>query len=133
MGAFSIRRTPFYANDFQVTFENGIHPLDLATWLEMGIMVQGSFPDIKVVIDDIHTDGNSVILAIHFKATFTHPLDLSVLGLGVIPATGAPVKFLINTNRFSFEGDKIERMYNMDIGPYTGVSGFLKDVSVPIS
>ena len=96
-------------------------------------MVQGSFPDIKVVIDDIHTDGNSVILAIHFKATFTHPLDLSVLGLGVIPATGAPVKFLINTNRFSFEGDKIERMYNMDIGPYTGVSGFLKDVSVPIS
>jgi predicted ester cyclase len=122
------QRMPFYTGDFQVTFESGDPPIDLATWFGMGAMVQGSFPDIKEIIDDIHEEGEDVILVSHFDGTFANSLDMSAMGMGVIPATGAPVKFPTNKNRFSFEGDKIAHMHNLDTGPEAGFAGFLKAV-----
>jgi len=48
--------------------------------------------------------------------------------MAFLPATGAKVKFPTNKNRFSFEGDKIAHMHNIDTGPDAGFTGFLKAV-----
>ena len=124
----SDQRMPYYTSDFQVTFESGDPPIDLTTWFGMAAMMQGSFPDIKEVIDEIHEEGDSVILVSHFDGTFTKPLDMSAMGMGVIPATGAPVKFPSSTNRFSFEGEKIAHMHSLDTGPEAGIAGFMKAI-----
>lgn len=122
------QKAPHYTVGFQVSFESGGPPIDLATWLGMAALIQGSFPDIKEIIDDIHEEGEDVILVSHFDGTFANPLDMSAMGMGVIPATGAPVKFPTNNSRFSFEGDKIAHLHSMDTGPDAGIAGFLKAV-----
>ncbi|NIO13348.1 MAG: hypothetical protein GTO31_05630, partial [Xanthomonadales bacterium] len=89
--------------------------------------------DIEYVIEDIREEGEGVRVVGRFAGTFTNDLDLSIMNLGVIPATGAPVDFPTSTSQVSFEGGKISRSHDTDTGPDAGVAGFLKALGVDMS
>ena len=121
------------SDDFQGTDSVGGPPFDKAGWIGMGQMFKNSFPDIKVVIEDIHEEGDNVLVTSHFTGTFSKDFDLSAMGMGVIPASGEAVKFPSRTNRISFEGDKVSRSHGIDTGPEAGFPGLLKAFGVTAS
>jgi len=46
--------------------------------------------------------------------------------MGVIPATGAVVRFPTRTLHVSFDGDQISGIHDADAGPDAGLPGILK-------
>lgn len=119
------------SDNFQGTDEVGGPPFDKAGWIGMGQMFKHSFPDIKVVIEDVHEHGDKVRFTSHFTGTFTNDFDLSAMGMGVIPASGEMVTFPSSTSEISFDGDKVTGTHNLDTGPEAGFPGLLKALGVP--
>jgi predicted ester cyclase len=119
-----------YTDDFQATNSVGEPPFDKNTWLGMEELLMGSFPDFDFVIDEIEEDSDGVWLTGHFAGTFTKDLDLTAMGVGVIPASGKKVTWPNSRNLISFEGDKISRWHTLDTGPDAGMSGFLRPLGV---
>jgi hypothetical protein len=120
------RSEQYLSDDFQGTDSVGGPAFDKAGWVGMGQMFKGSLPDIKVVIDDIREEGDSVMVTSHFTGTFTNDFDLTALGMGVIPANGEMVTFPSSTAEISFNGEKITRFHNTDTGPEAGLPGLMK-------
>jgi hypothetical protein len=118
------------ADSFQSTDEAGSPPFDKDTWFGMGQMLQASFPDLENVIDDIREEGEDVSVTSHFVGTFANDLDLSAVGLGVIPASGKKVTWPPGTSLVTLEGGKITRIHNTETGPDAGMAGFLKVLGV---
>jgi hypothetical protein len=121
------------AEDFQATDAVGGPPYDKAGWVGMGQVIKNSFPDIKVVVEEIHEEGDSVMVTSYFTGTFSNDFDLSAAGMSVIPASGEMVRFPSSTNQISFMGDKISRIHSTDIGPDAGLPGMLKALGVKVS
>jgi predicted ester cyclase len=122
----------YYADDFLYTDAQGGPPQDRDTWLSMGKLMRSAFPDLSLVIDDIREEGDDVVVTGHFAGTFTNDFDVSPLGMGVVPATGKAYDFPPATNRVSFDGDKIAKMYGLDAGPDAGIAGFAKTLGVSL-
>ncbi len=120
----------YLSDDFQGTDSVSGPPFDKAGWIGMGQMFKNSFPDIKVVIEEIHEESDSVMLTSHFTGTFKKDFDLSAMGMGVIPASGEAVKFPSSTSKISFDGDKVSRTHNTDTGPEAGFPGLLQALGV---
>lgn len=118
------------SDDFKGTDAVGGPPFDKAGWIGMGQMFKHSFPDIEVVIDDIHEHGDKVMLTSHFTGTFTNDFDLSAMGMGVVPASGKTVTFPTSTSEISFDGDKVSGTHNLETGPEAGFPGLLKALGV---
>lgn len=123
-------KASLYTDDFQSTNSMGQPPLDKNTWLGMEALLTGSFPDLEFVVEELAEDGDGVQLAGYFTGTFTNDLDLSVMGIGVIPASGEKINWPTNHNLITFDGDKIVQWHGLDTGPDAGFSGFLKALGV---
>lgn len=106
----------YYTDDFMSIDPSGGPGADRKTWIGMGSIFKASVPDIAYDFDDIHQDGEDLIVSGSFTGTFTHDLDLSALNQGVIKATGKPFKIGPGTSRVSFRGDKISRNLQMNGG-----------------
>lgn len=116
----------YLSDDFQGTDSVGGPAFDKAGWVGMGQMFKGSLPDIKIVIDDIHEEGDSVMVTSRIKGTFTNDFDLSSMGMGIIPATGKMVEFPASTTKVSFNGDRVSIFHNTETGPNAGLPGMMK-------
>jgi predicted ester cyclase len=123
----------YLSDDFQGTDSVGGPPFDKAGWIGMGQMFKGSLPDINVLIDDIHEDGDSVMVTSHFTGTFTNDFDLSAMGMGIIPASGDFVEFPTSKAKISFIGDKVSKFHDMDTGPDAGMPGLMKALGVTVN
>lgn len=120
----------WFSDDFQWTDELGSPPMDKDSFIGMGMLLQSAFPDIALIIDDIREEGDTVVVKSHNSGTFVNDLDLSSLGLGVVPATGKALDFPAQRDRVSFDGDKISEMHNLETGPQAGIAGLLKTLGV---
>jgi predicted ester cyclase len=119
-------RVAYFSDDFQWTDELGSPPIDRSSWLSMDQLMKSAFPDLSYVIEGIREDGDGVVVTSHFSGTFSNDLDLSSMGLGVIPATGKAFVTPAQRDRVSFDGDKISEIHNQETGPDAGMAGFLK-------
>jgi predicted ester cyclase len=119
-------KTSHLSDDFQSTDALGSPPMDRSSWIAMGQPMESAFPDINYIIEDIREEGDGVAITGRFSGTFTSDFDLSVMGMGVIPATGAAVDFPSSTLQLSFDGDKISRVHNPSTEPDAGIAGWLK-------
>jgi predicted ester cyclase len=115
----------YISDDYQFVDSVGGPPMGIEAWFGMGQLMKASIPDIDFTIDEIHQEGEDVILTGHFSGTFKHDLDLSAMNMGVIPATGKAIDIPGGTSRISFSGDKISKNQNLDTGPNAGLAGFL--------
>ena len=130
LGSSNPNKAAVYADNFQVTNSVGEPPMDKSTWLGMEPLVLASFPDMEYVIEEIKEEGDGVRLTGHFTGTFTNDLDLSAMGMEVIPASGKKITWPNASELISVEDDKITRWHILDTGPDAGMAGFLRALGV---
>jgi predicted ester cyclase len=118
------------SDEFQWTDAMGSPPMDKNAWIGMGQLMEAAFPDLSYVIKDVREKGDGVAVTGHFSGTFTNDFDLSAMGMGVVPATGAAVEFPTSTIQVSVDGGKISKIHDPSTGPDAGTPGFLKALGV---
>jgi hypothetical protein len=116
----------YLSDDFQWTDELGNPPMDKGSFRAMAQPLQSAVPDLSIVIEDIREDGDDVVVTSHYVGTFTNDLDLSAVGMGIVPATGKALVLPSQRDRVSFDGDKISEIHNLETGPDAGMAGFIK-------
>jgi predicted ester cyclase len=119
-------RIRLWSEDFQRTDVLGNPPMDWASWQAMNGLMRSAFPDLGLVIEDIREEGDDVVVTTRFTGTFINDLDLSFMGMGIVPATGKAVNFPTGTDRISFDNGKIQKLHGLDTGPDSGFVGFFK-------
>lgn len=118
----------YLADEFQVLDQDGNVQMNKEAYVGMGQMLMAAFSDFRGVVDDVYQEGDSVILRSHFEGTHNGDLDLSAMGMGVIPASGKRIVWPVSQSRWEFEGDQIVSIQNMDDAG--GVGGFLAPLGV---
>ena len=116
----------YLSDDFRWTDALGNPPMDKVAFLAMAQPLQSAFPDLSIVIEDIREDGDEAVVTSHYVGTFRNDLDLSSVGMGVLPATRKAIVFPSQRDRVSFDGDKISEIHNLETGLDAGIAGFIK-------
>ena len=97
----------FFSDDYQGFNKEDKVISDKASYVGMIQLVFNAFKDFKGVVHDISEENGNVILTFHFEGTHTGALDLSAMGMGVIPASGKRVVTPESKTMFMVEGDQI--------------------------
>lgn len=108
----------YLSDDFHTTDPDGNVELTKDGFVGMGRMMLTSFTDYTWVTADIREEGDQVIFSGHFEGTHTSDLDLSAMGLGVVPASGKKIVWPEASMKLTVEGDKIVKME-----PHGGAAG----------
>jgi predicted ester cyclase len=116
------------SDDFQSVDRDGNVLMDKEGFLGMNRTMVAALPDIKWVRSDIREEGDSVIMSGHFEGTFTSDLDLSAMGMGVIPASGKEIVWPKMSVKYEVEGEKIVR--EQSYGDVSGFEDFLAPLGV---
>ena len=116
----------YLSDDFQSLDRDGNVEMDKQGYLAMNRTLLAALPNIKWVPNDFHEEGDSVIMSGHFEGTFTNDLDLSAMGMGVIPASGKKIMWPEMSVKYQVEGEKILKQL-----PYGDVSG-MEDFFAPL-
>jgi hypothetical protein len=97
----------YFSDDYQGLDKDGKVISDKAGYIGSAQLLWNAFDDFKGVVHDISEDSEGVILSFHFEGTHAGDLDLSAIGLGVIPASGKKVVTPESKTRFMVAGDQI--------------------------
>ena len=116
----------YLSDDFQNLDQDGNVIMDRQTYIGMTQILTNAFKDFTAVIGDTREEGDSVLVTYHFEGTHTSDLDLSAMGMGVVPASGKKIVWPEGTSEFKIEGDKI-----VSIKPY-GDSGGMESFLAPL-
>jgi len=88
-----------------------------------------AFPDWSFNLSDVQVTGNVAHTKHQITGTHTGNLDLSALGLPVVPATGKAVKLPVEYGDFTFEGGKVVRLH-VDVPADGGIPAMLQQLGV---
>jgi predicted ester cyclase len=121
----------YLSDDFKNYDKDGNVVMDKEAYIGMTQLLTSAFKDFSAVYGSLREEGNSVIATYHFEGTHTGPLDLSAMGLGVIPPSGKKIVWPDDTAAFEIRGDKIVsiRPYGASAG---GIEGFLEPLGVKL-
>lgn len=97
----------YYSDDFKSLDADGNVVGNKDAMVAMVHILFQAFEDFKGVAHDIHEEGDHVIMTFHFEGTHTGDLDLSAMGMGVIPATGKRVVTPEGKTMFMVENGQI--------------------------
>jgi hypothetical protein len=115
--------------DFQNIDKDGKVVMDKKTYIAMGPLLYSAFPDLKYMWDDHKEEGNDLIATFHWEGTFTHDLDLSAMGMGVIKATGKKLVWPEFKARFTVRNEQITSIREI-VG---GMEPFLEPLGVKMA
>ena len=108
----------YVSDDFQNFDKDGSFVANKEMLLAGMRMFNHAFTDYGFVLKGIREESDFVIMSGHFEGTHTSDLDLSSMGIGVIPASGKKIVWPEASAKITIEGDKIIRME-----PYAGAAG----------
>jgi hypothetical protein len=114
-------RAVYLSDDFQSFNTDGNVVMNKEQWVGMNHMLIASFTNFKYVRSDLREEGDFVILSGHMQGTHTGDLDLSAMGMGVIPASGKEIVWPEEDSKITVEGGKIAKLEG------TGDSGGMED------
>lgn len=118
----------YLAEDFQ--FSGPVpEPVDSKQWLGLMKAMNAAFPDINYHTRILGVDGNVVKTASQLSGTHTNDLDLTAMGLGVIPATGKSFSIPEEQGEATVKDGKITSMH-LNTGQDSGLMGILKQLGV---
>ena len=112
----------YISENFQSLDKDGNVVQNREAWMGMAQLLTTAMKNIKFVYSDIHEEDDGVIVIGQWEGTHTSDLDLTALGLGVIPASGKKI-VIPSGNKFKIEGKKI--VSRQDYGDYGGSAEFL--------
>jgi predicted ester cyclase len=113
----------YLSDDFHTADQEGNVVLSKDGFVGMGRMMRTSFTDYTWVTNDIREEGDKIIFSGHNEGTHTSDLDLSAMGIGLVPASGKKIVWPEASMKLTVEGDKIVRMEPH--GGAAGLQGFL--------
>lgn len=106
-------------------------PMDKNAMLNMMKLFKASFPNLGHLLSNIHQEGYLVKVSVQLSGTNTNPLDLTSLGIGVVPATRKFIIFPTSNYEFTVVDGKIE--VEKDVSPASPnrrMSGMLRAMNV---
>ena len=116
------------ANNFE--FSGPVpEPLDANRWLGMQKKMMAAFPDRAFNVEDLHLHDDEVHCSVQVTGTHTEALDLSGLGIPLVPATGKALSLAREDVVFTFAGDKIASIQSSGT-PGAGVVAILSQLGV---
>lgn len=124
------RVATFLSEDFK--FSGPVsEPMDAKQWLGLSKLLKAAFPDMQYNLRIIDIEGPVVRTTTRLTGTHTGDLDLSALGMGVIPATG---KSFSNPEE---EGDAVvrdDKVVSLDVksNEGSGLMGIIQQLGVEI-
>ena len=117
----------YLADDFQSLDIDGNVQMNREAYMGLVQLLFSAFEDFKTVFGDVREEGDSVFVSSHFEGTHTGDLDLSALGMGVIPASGKRIVWPQASTKWGFEGGKIASIQANDaaggLGPFLAALG----------
>jgi predicted ester cyclase len=120
----------YYSEDFKNLNKDGSVQGDKEAYIGMGAMLYSAFPDLKWVEKELRAEGDdTVVNKGHFEGTHSGDLDLSAMGLGIVPASGKKIVWPDATVVFKVRGDKIVSVQNTTDD---GVASFLAALGVKL-
>jgi predicted ester cyclase len=94
------------SNDFQ--FSGPVpEPIGAQEWMGMASSMRVAFPDINYNFEVLGADESKVKVSSQLTGTHTGDLDLSPMGMGVIPPTGKPFSNAREEGEATVRGGKI--------------------------
>ena len=118
----------YLAEDFQFSGPTP-QPLGAAEWLGMTRALQAAFPDIQYNLRILSVEGDKVVTTTQVSGTHTGELDLTPMGLGVIPATGKSFSNPEERGEAVIEGGKIKAI-RVEAAEGSGLEGILRQIGV---
>jgi len=114
----------YLAEDFRlVGFAQG--PMDKDAWIGFLSVLKAAIPDLKIRLTDVSESGDQVRFTEMGVGTHRLPLDLSLLGLPVIPADGEPVTLPTLEWVHTVADGKITLAEQVSASPATGLAEML--------
>jgi predicted ester cyclase len=114
----------YLEDDFQNVDTDGRILMNKRAYLGMAKTLASAFSDLRFEFTDIEDQGESVLGTFRFEGTHTAPLDLTSIGMGVIPPSGRKVVSPESRARFTFRGDKIASIQELSGGIEAFVEGW---------
>ena len=118
----------YFSDDFQSIDRNGNVVMTKEIFTGMSQLLNAAFPDFKAVYSDLREEDDGVLMDVHFEGTQTGDLDLSAMGLGVIPASGKKIVWPEARTKWKVEGGKIVGEQEIS----GGMEWFLKPLGVTL-
>ncbi len=120
-------RNAYLSNDFKSYDGDGNVMMTRESLPGMVQLFMGSFTDWRYILTNLREEGDAVIMRGHFEGRFTSDLDLSAMGMGVIPASGKDVVWDEADQKVTVIGGKVamEEPYGHDggFGPFLAALG----------
>ena len=120
----------YLSDDFQSFDKDGNVVMNKEAQIGMTQLLMAAFKDFKAVNSDVREEGDSVIVSYHFEGTHMEDLDLSAMGMGVVPASGKKIVWPEASSEFKIEGDKIASI--KPYGDSSGIEEFLEPLGVKL-
>ncbi len=127
--SFAEADATYLADDFHSFDSHGNPVMDKAGYTAMSQLLASAFTGFKFVISEYQEDGDSITLRGHFEGTHTGPLDLSAMGLGVLPPSGRMIVWPEAREVFTIRNGKIAGARDLGEG---GMPEFLAALGVEL-
>jgi hypothetical protein len=118
------------SDDFQNLDQDGNVALTKDGILNLGRMMHAAFTDYGFVVTQLSEEGDYIIITGHNEGVHTADLDLSAMGLGILPASGKKIVWPEASAKLTIEGDKIKRL-EPHAGP-AGLKAFLSALGIDL-
>jgi len=87
-------------------------PINGPAWLGLSASLRAAFPDLIYQFKIEGVDGNIVNISAALKGTHTGDLDLTAMGMGIIPATNKSFAATREHGKVTVQGDKVKSLAN---------------------
>ena len=87
-------------------------PINRQAWLDMSKNLKTAFPDLDYQFKIESVNGNTVNISAQLKGMHKGNLDLTSMGMGVIPATNKSFAATREHGKVTVQGDKVKSLVN---------------------
>lgn len=119
----------YLAPNFQFSSPTLPQPLGPQEWLGLSHTLKAGFPDLSYNFEVLGGDGDAIRVRSQITGTHTGDLDMSGMGMGVIPATGIAVSAAPEESEGRVEGGKIVSIH-LHATPETGLGGVFSQLGI---
>jgi len=118
------------SDDFQNLDQDGNVALTKEGFLNFARMIRAAFTDHGFVITKLLEGGDYIIITGHNEGVHTADLDLSAMGLGILPASGKKIVWPEVSSKLTIVGNKVKRL-EPHAGP-AGLKAFLLALGIEL-
>ena len=119
----------YLADGFQFTTSMMPEPMGAQAWLGFSQALRAGVPDLRFNFEVGEAEGNTVAVLSQMTGTHTGDLDMTPMGIGVIPATGKSFSCSEEWSEGTVEGGKVVSIH-VHATPESGVAGMLAQIGV---